>query len=109
MFGLVFGTIGLAEGDTDVGSITMDEEFETDGAIKVNEAKMMSDGDMSTVVAGVYKDESMDIVSAFQSITGLKHLRKLIPRMRSPLANSSMTMADIVNLMLHNSNVIITI
>ena len=79
-----------------------------DGTI-VKDAKMISDGDIPSVVAGVYLDVSMDIVRLLQSIFGLNVLRKLIPRIKSPVANASITMADIVNLTLVISKVTKTI
>ena len=75
----------------------------------MNEASIISGGDMSTVAIGVYSDGSMDMVSLFQSMTGLNVFKKLIPSMISPVANSSMTIADMLNLILQSSKVIITI
>ena len=69
----------------------------------------MSDGDIPSVLAGVYFDVSMDIVRLLQSIFGLNVLRKLIPRIKSPVAKLSITMADIVNLTFVISKVIKTI
>ena len=83
--------------------------FEVGGVINVNDARMISEGDISVVTIGVYDDKSIVIDNLLQSIFGWKHLRKLIPRIMSPVASLSMTMADMLNLILPISNVIITI
>lgn len=98
----------MAENEIGTEEARLRRLVSTDGKI-LNEASTISDCDIPSVLLGLYFDVSIDIVHLFQSINGSKVLRKLIPKMRSPVANSSMTSADIVNLILQTSSCINTI
>ncbi len=74
----------------------------------MNEASIISDVDNPFTLIGLYLVVSMCIDNLLQSIVGENVLRKLIPRMMSPVASASMTIADSVNLTPHNNNVIVT-